>query len=168
MNPPPYLTWEQFAPPYKEVPSVMFPRQFAKNMQQIAPVGDGKPLSDSRYRVHEGCFSDDDEKHAALVDRHEHAVVITFEGQTVGVLSGTSLWVHEEHRRNQTKTDVAAELWVEHARVRDWRAFTQHYAKAGKPVPMVRSTIKVGLRAYKLCIERGYVVAPPGYVVPEI
>lgn len=170
MPEPVCLTWEQFAPPYKEVRGILFPKSFGRRLQRIKPIGPGEPLSgdDNRYRIHEGRFAASDDTNEKRVYENEFALVATFEGSAIGIISGVSLWVHEEHRRNANNVDLAAELWVAHSVRRGLRLFDQHYARAGQPVPMVRSTIKVGMRAYRLCIERGFVVLPAGYEIPTL
>lgn len=162
------LTWEQFAPPYKEIPGVLFGgKGQAVFARRIRPVGDGEPLC-GPYRLHEGRFSQDDARHEAAVHENEFALVVTLSGERVAAMSGITLWVHEEHRRSKVPYDIAAEMWLEHARRRDWTKWNQKHSRAGEPVPMIKSTIKVGMRAYLLAIERGYVYPPEGYVIPTL
>jgi hypothetical protein len=163
------LTWEQFIPPYQEIPAVLFGGLIQERFtRKLKPFGEPMPLYDGRYLLYDARYGKKEETQAKVQHDRGNANVVLFEGRTVAGQTLLDLWVHKDHRRSVTNIDLAAEMWLEHVRRRDQGAWEQRYGREGKPVPMIRATIKVGMRAYKLGIERGYIVLPEGYAIPEI
>lgn len=163
------LTWEQFIPPYEEIPGVVFGGLIQERFSlRLKPVGEAKPICEGRYLLYDARFSAKEEINERTLHQKGSANLVTFGDTTVAAMTLIDLWVHPDHRRSVVPFDLAAEMWLEHVQRRRQSFLEQHFGRLGKPVPMIKATIRVGMRAYKLGIERGYIVPPEGYKIPDI
>jgi hypothetical protein len=168
--PPRLLTWEQFMPPHQEIPAVLFGGLIQERLSlKLKPFGEPTPLKDERYLLYNARYSTKEEKHTRFFHERGFALVVIFDDRIVASITSVDLWVDEDHRRSKVEIDLAAEMWLEHVLRRgDTGHLEQRYGRDGKPVPMIKPTIKAGMRAYKLGIERGCIALPEGYVIPEV
>lgn len=161
---PECLTWEQFVPPHTLNVVVNEPFAIDYVRRTIDPIGEGVPFCE-RYRLHTGRYSTDEKTDSDFVKRHGIALVATYNGEKVGLISGMLFWVHAEHRRSVVDVDIAAELSLAHALLySEGRGFS--YLRKNALITMTQKAINANKRAYHLAVQRGIIVPPAGYPMP--
>lgn len=147
------LTWEQFHPPFKNCPGLLFGgRTLRRSALRPKPVGEGVPFCE-RYRLHQT---------SRPAQGGDFTLIVTFEGKAVAALAPDILWVEEAHRRSATGIDLAAELCAARALQRGLDTPVRETV-----VAMTKASVYASKRAYRLLVERGHIVPPEGYELPS-